>query len=430
MRNLAFVAVGLASVTSLLRAQALPNFEGSWRLTPGSVRHERVLEANERGSMSSPMGEIRITQRGGLITLTGGHLTSVYRLDGTPTTVKAKLADGTLLPATGRAHWEGGRLYLSFGLEAGNLKRQETTILSFDGNGNLQLAHTGGGAGTNLSVSALFTRDGSVVPLFGPHLLPSSCELRCCEGSGSPHHELPSTITMRFLYVSHRAFVLAVALGSAGSIRASAQATTRPVPTRFQKNIDAFLRADSVSAPAAGGIEFVGSSIIRLWSTLGAQMAPLPAYNRGFGGSQTHDVLYYMDHIVLPYRPRFVVYYCGSNDVTAGETADSIVSRIEQFHQRLERELPSTRMFFLSVLHAPEKRTKWAVVDSVNARIRRYAATAKNIEYVDINPPLLDASGDVRGALYLPDSLHYVPSAYVLFTNVVKPVLERAWSTP
>lgn len=203
-----------------------------------------------------------------------------------------------------------------------------------------------------------------------------------------------------------------------------------PAPTRFQQEIDAFLRADSVAPPPSGGVEFVGSSIVRLWKTVGAQMAPLPAYNRGFGGSQTRDVLYYMDRIVVPYRPRFVVYYCGSNDVSAGETADAIVGRVQEFHQRLERDLPSTRMFFLSVLHAPEKRARWAVVDSVNARMRRYAASAGNIEYVDINPPLLDDRGEVRGSLYLPDSLHYVPAAYDLFTGVVKPVLMRAWSAP
>ena len=85
-------------------------------------------------------------------------------------------------------------------------------------------------------------------------------------------------------------------------------------------------------------------------------------------------------------------------------------------------------MFFLSVLHGPEKRTKWAVVDSVNARMRRYTESARNIEYIDINPPLLDPRGEVRGTLYLPDSLHYVPGAYVLFTDVVRPVLMRAWS--
>jgi hypothetical protein len=173
---------------------------------------------------------------------------------------------------------------------------------------------------------------------------------------------------------------------------------------------------------------FVGSSIFRLWTSVAEDMAPLPGYNRGFGGSETPDVLYYMDRIVVPYRPRFVVYYCGSNDVSSGSSAAEITARIRQFHERLQRDLPGTRLFFVSVIRAPQKRNRWATVDSVNAQVRQYVATAKNIEFIDVNPILLDARGEVQGALYLPDSLHYKPEAYTLFTSVVKPVLQRAWS--
>jgi hypothetical protein len=204
--------------------------------------------------------------------------------------------------------------------------------------------------------------------------------------------------------------------------------TAPPAAPRFQAEISAFLKADSTGPPPSGGIEFVGSSIVRLWKTLAADMAPLPAYNRGFGGSQTPDVLQYMDRIVLPYHPRFIVYYCGSNDVSAGAPAAEIVARVRQFHERLEQAQPGTRMYFISVIRAPEKRKRWAVVDSVNAEMRRYVASAKDIEYIEINPVLLDGTGEVRGALYLPDSLHYKPDAYVLFTDVIKPVLSRAWN--
>jgi hypothetical protein len=201
-------------------------------------------------------------------------------------------------------------------------------------------------------------------------------------------------------------------------------------PTRFQSEIDAFAKSDSASPPAPGGIVFVGSSIVRLWKTVTQDMAPLPVVNRGFGGSQTPDVLSYMDRIIIPYRPRIVVYYCGSNDVNAGASATAIAGRVREFHQRLERALPGTRMFFVSVIRAPDKRKRWAVVDSVNADLRQYATTARNVEFVDVNPVLLDAGGNIRAALYLPDSLHYRPEAYTLFTSVVKPVLQRAWSSP
>lgn len=225
-----------------------------------------------------------------------------------------------------------------------------------------------------------------------------------------------------------RAFHVFVLLGAgavfAGALRAQSESQR---PSRFQPEIDAFLKADSVSPPAPGGIEFIGSSIFRRWTSVTKDMAPLPVYNRAFGGSQTPDVLRFMDRIVTPYRPRFVVYYCGSNDVNARASATEIVGRVREFHERLERALPGTRVFFVSVIRAPDKRARWAVVDAVNAQMRQYAATAKNFDFIDVNPALFDASGNVRGALYLPDSLHYKPDAYVLFTGVVKPVLQRAW---
>lgn len=214
---------------------------------------------------------------------------------------------------------------------------------------------------------------------------------------------------------------------------AAAQSVSTASPsfsiTRFQSQIDDYLKVDAIAPPAPGGIVFVGSSIFRLWSTLTEQMASLPVYNRAFGGSRTPEMLYYMDKIVVPYKPRFVVYYCGSNDVSGRDSTIVVVARIKEFHRRILADLPGTRMFFVSILRSPEKRQRWAVVDSINAQLRHYAATARDIEYIDVNPMLLDSAGALRGELYRSDSLHYNPPAYVLFTSVIKPVLERAWNS-
>lgn len=199
---------------------------------------------------------------------------------------------------------------------------------------------------------------------------------------------------------------------------------------RFQSDINAFLKADSTSRPPEGQIEFIGSSIFRLWKTVATDMAPMPVFNRAFGGSQTPDVLRYEDQIVIAYKPRIVVYYCGSNDVNAGASAADIIARIEEFHQRLIRALPATKMIFVSVIHAPDKRKRWAAVDSVNIGMRIYAATAKQFEIVDINPALEGPLGSPVSELYLPDSLHYRPDhdAYVRMARVVKPALLAAWT--
>ena len=79
-----------------------------------------------------------------------------------------------------------------------------------------------------------------------------------------------------------------------------------------------------------GPLVFVGSSIFHRWTNLAAQMAPLPVVNRAVDGLMTSDVLAMLDRAVLPLHPRVVVYYCGSNDVDAGEPADAIVARIRR----------------------------------------------------------------------------------------------------
>ena len=212
-----------------------------------------------------------------------------------------------------------------------------------------------------------------------------------------------------------------------------AQAATAPGQAtreiRFAANIEAFLEQDRVSPPPRDGILFTGSSIFRQWADLQADMAPLPAYNRAFGGSRTWEVLHYMDKIVLPYKPRIIVYYCGSNDVNAGETADAIAGRFKEFVARVEKALPGTRVFFVSINRAPEKRARWDVVDAANAQVEAFAAASATVDYIDVNPALFDAKGNPRLDLYREDQLHFLRPAYVEFTKIIKPVLMSAWGT-
>jgi lysophospholipase L1-like esterase len=181
------------------------------------------------------------------------------------------------------------------------------------------------------------------------------------------------------------------------------------------------------AAEPAAPILFVGSSIFHRWTNLTTQMAPLPILNRAFDGAQTEDLLRGFQSFVLPSRPRVIVYYCGSNDVDAGESPEAIVDRIQQFVRRVASALPETQMIFVSINRAPEKKDRWDVVDRVNRRIEAYAATTPRVEYVDVNPVLFNPDGTPRTELYLSDQLHLRPPAYEAFARVLKPVLTRAF---
>jgi lysophospholipase L1-like esterase len=220
------------------------------------------------------------------------------------------------------------------------------------------------------------------------------------------------------------AFFIAFAVAQAAETKSSKE--TGP---RFEADIKAFATADAANPPAKGGILFVGSSIFRLWTTVAEQMAPLPVLNRAFGGSRTGDQLFRFEQVVLPYRPKVIVYYCGSNDIkaTAADAPEVIFGRFREFSERVRKELPGTRLIFVSSTRSPDRVPRWEQVDHYNALVRAYCAATPGHTFVDVNPALVDANGHPRLELYRDDKLHFHPPAYVEFTRIIRPVLEREW---
>jgi len=180
------------------------------------------------------------------------------------------------------------------------------------------------------------------------------------------------------------------------------------------------------SAQDKGTILFVGSSIFHRWTQLTTQMAPLPVTNIAFDGAVTDDWNRLIDSRVIPARPKVVAYYCGSNDVDAGDSAVRIVARMRQFIDRVTKALPDTRVVFVSVNKAPEKRDRWNVVDDINRQMQKVAERNPRVEFVDVNPALSNPDGTPRTELFMNDQLHLRPPAYDEFAKILKPVLTKA----
>src|SRR6185295_18400823 len=121
--------------------------------------------------------------------------------------------------------------------------------------------------------------------------------------------------------------VLTIALllpTGAASIRVTAQAArpaaaTQNDPDRWEATIKKFEEGDKTTPPPRNGIVFIGASSIVRWN-LPTSFPELGrrAINRGFGGSLAADSTRYADRIVIPYKPRKVVFYAGDNDIEAG----------------------------------------------------------------------------------------------------------------
>ena len=90
---------------------------------------------------------------------------------------------------------------------------------------------------------------------------------------------------------------------------------TAEATKRWEKDIVKFEQLDRTEKYPDNAVLFVGSSSIRLWSTLKEDVAPFPVIQRGFGGSKFSDVAVYAKRIVYPHKFRALVIYEG-NDIT------------------------------------------------------------------------------------------------------------------
>lgn len=195
-------------------------------------------------------------------------------------------------------------------------------------------------------------------------------------------------------------------------------------PERWEPEIRAFEAADRTNPPPKGGILFIGSSSIRLWTTLAEDFAEYPVINRGFGGSQIADSVYFADRIVVPYAPRLIVMYAGGNDINAGKSAEQVCADFWAFVQTVHRHLPQTRIAYISIAPNP---ARWSQVDRVraaNACIEALCRTNAHLAFIDVFSHMLGPDGQPRPELFSSDRLHMNAQGYALWTRLVRRFLE------
>lgn len=185
----------------------------------------------------------------------------------------------------------------------------------------------------------------------------------------------------------------------------------------FAAEIAAFREADRLAPPAPGAILFCGSSSIRLWTDLAADMAPFRVVNRGFGGSSIPDVVRHFSTVAALPDPRAIVFYAGDNDLESRRPAVRIVRSFERFMDLKSARFSAVPVLFVSIKPAPSRVQFRAVREEVNAAIRQRALQQADLIYVDIAGPMLE-SGRLDD-LFLEDRLHLSRAGYEIWRDVI-----------
>ena len=183
----------------------------------------------------------------------------------------------------------------------------------------------------------------------------------------------------------------------------------------------AFAKADAATPPPRGGIEFIGSSSIRMWDTLAADFPGQNVFNRGFGGSEVRDSTWYADQIVIPYAPCKVFFYAGDNDLNSGRTPTQVRDDVVAFVQRVHRDLPKTTVEVISIKPSPSRAQLLPAVREANRLIQGALAKLPNTGFTDVYTPMLGEDGQPRAALFREDMLHMQPEGYAIWREALAP---------
>jgi len=223
------------------------------------------------------------------------------------------------------------------------------------------------------------------------------------------------------------ALALLAALAAAGCTTPAPQAPRELVETNlpFAGEINAFADADHDNPPPKDAILFIGSSSIRLWKTLEQDFPNHQVINRGFGGSQIIDSVNYVDRIVIPYRPKHIVFYAGGNDINAGKSPEELLADFQAFVHKVRKTLPNVKISYISIAPNPARWSQVGRVREANRLISTYARYDGRISFIDVFPHMLGRNGLPRPDIFVDDRLHMNAKGYELWKQIVGAHLDQ-----
>ena len=195
----------------------------------------------------------------------------------------------------------------------------------------------------------------------------------------------------------------------------------------YWKDIQAFKKLDSINAPKPGQILFIGSSSFTMWKDVQQYFPGRKIINRAFGGSTLQDQIHYAKDIILPYKPKQVVIYCGENDLASSDTvtAKNVFRRFELLYYFIRKHYPRASIVYVSMKPSPSRVHLMPKMVQGNKMIRNFLSRHNRNVFVNIYNKMLNPDGSPRDELFLDDKLHMNAKGYAIWQKAIAPHLMK-----
>ena len=193
----------------------------------------------------------------------------------------------------------------------------------------------------------------------------------------------------------------------------------------FMNEIKAFRKADSIHTPPKNAVLLIGSSSFTKWKDVQDYFPEHRMFNRGFGGSSLTDVIYYANDVVLKYKPKQILVYCGENDiaVSSSVTADTVLERFKTLYGIIRSKFKKVPVAYISMKPSPSREKLLPIYIKGNELIKSFLANQKNTAFINVYDSMLDAEGKILTHIFIADKLHMNAAGYKIWQGIVAPYL-------
>ncbi len=176
----------------------------------------------------------------------------------------------------------------------------------------------------------------------------------------------------------------------------------------------------------ADPVVFYGSSSVRLWDTLAADLGNPRALNLGFGGSTLEACAYFFDRLIVPLNPASLVIYAGDNDLGDGRQPQEVYGFFKALVKNMDARLPGLPFTFLAIKPSPSRAHLLDRIRETNSLIRdAIEARSCGSLFLNIFDAMLDNRCQPRPELFTEDGLHMSRDGYRLWTELLTPYRHR-----
>ena len=148
-------------------------------------------------------------------------------------------------------------------------------------------------------------------------------------------------------------------------------------------------------------ILLVGSSTIRKWNNFTLHIKNEQSINCAVSELTTTDLLTnkYFDYITngLSEQPKYIIFYCGINDVFNNIDNKTTVKNTRFFLTELHKIFPKSRIIVISLIKSPKTYNEFKIedVNYINNRVRDFCSIkTPYLHYVNVNKELQSVSVD------------------------------------